>query len=198
MARRMHIIDRDYGWQRLKREISLARKKPHTAVGIFGEKAAADHGGIPNIQVATAHEFGATINHPGGTAYIVGSDGQANFVSNAAAQGRNLPRTKPHKIEIPERSFIRGTMDEKGKTIGRIAHRLFRTVLLGQLTTHKALEVLGLFIQGQIRQRISRGIAPPLKPATIKRKTVNGKAGTTPLIDTGQLRASIDFQVKNA
>ena len=36
---------------------------------------------------------------------------------------------------------------------------------------------------------------PPLSPATIKRKTKNGRRGDAPLIDTGALRQSIDYRV---
>lgn len=186
------FIDKDRGWARIKREIAKARRKPHVAVGIFGAKAAKDHGGVPNVKVAAAHELGLTIAHPGGTAYIV-KNGRAIFVSNEAAKGKDLPRTKPHEIKMPERSFIRGTVDAKGRQITKIAKTLMQSVFKKQRTTKQALGLLGIFVQGLIRGRMSAGIPPPLKPATIKRK-----GSSKPLIDTGQLRSSIDLKVKNA
>jgi hypothetical protein len=94
---------------------------------------------------------------------------------------------------VPERSFIRGTVDERAKGISRIARKGARAVLAGTATTRFALEVLGIFVQGAIRRRISRGIPPPLKEATKRRK-----GSSMPLIDTGQLRGSIDYEVRNA
>jgi len=196
MARKVRFIDKDRGWDRLKREVESARRKPHVQVGVFGEEAARDHGGLANIEVAATHEFGMTLNHPGGTPYFIGEDGRAKFVSKA--EGAGLPVTQPHKIVIPERSFIRGTIDQKVKAIVTLSRNLQIEVFKGRMTTKKALGMLGVFIQGAIRERMSKGIPPPLKAATIRRKTVDGKAGTTPLIDTGQLRGSIDFKVNNA
>jgi hypothetical protein len=44
---------------------------------------------------------------------------------------------------------------------------------------------------GVIKQRIANGIAPPNSPYTIARK-----GSSKPLIDTGQLRNSITYQVE--
>lgn len=56
------------------------------------------------------HEYGGTVNSPGGTPYMV-IKGEARFVSNAtaakyAARGRQLKRTKPHTIRIQARPFL--------------------------------------------------------------------------------------------
>jgi len=193
----VHFTDKDKGWAALEKEIAQTKTGAHVVVGIFGEKASADHGGKSNVEVATAHEFGLVIDHPGGTAYIPGGPGERSvFVSNAAAEGKDLPRTKPHKIPIPERSFIRGTVDVHAKKIAAVAKKAARLILLGSkkgdMTKREALEMLGIYVQGLIRSRISAGISPPLKAATIRRK-----GSSKPLIDTGQLRASIDFAVRN-
>jgi len=62
------------------------------------------------------HEYGGTINHPGGTPYMV-VKGQARFVSNAtaakyASRGRQLRRTKGHTISIPARPFLGPGLDQ--------------------------------------------------------------------------------------
>lgn len=65
-----------------------------------------------NAVYSAIHEFGGTINHPGGTAFFVRDGGLAVFVSNetadrfAAIHGRELPRTKPHTITMPARPFM--------------------------------------------------------------------------------------------
>lgn len=184
------IRDKDKGWAKVKAEINSAAS--HSAVGVFGAKAAADHGGLPNIKVALTHEFGATIRHPGGTAYIPQADGSVRFVSNAAAEELHLPRTRPHDIVIPRRSFVRDTVDMKRRQIAAIIRNLAAQVLVGKMDREKALEIVGVFVQGLIRQRISQGIPPPNAPSTIARKRGSAK----PLIDTGQLRASIDHEVR--
>jgi phage gpG-like protein len=152
--RRAKIIDTDKGWARIKREIERSGK-PHVRVGIFGEEAAKDHGGRPNVVIAAAHELGTDT--------------------------------------IPERSFIRATVDAKSKLIAGTAKRLAAAVIAGTQTHAQALNVLGQFVRGLMQERITANIPPPLKPATIKRK-----GSSTPLIDTGQLRASIDYETKNA
>jgi hypothetical protein len=65
------------------------------------------------VKYAGIQEFGGTIRHPGGTPYFVPQGGgQAVFVSLKDARARFLPRTKPHNIKIPERSFLRSALRE--------------------------------------------------------------------------------------
>lgn len=92
------------------------KKDVRVRVGIIGSKAKAQHGdsGLTNAQLGAVHEFGADINHPGGTPYYV-TDKGAMFVSkNASRYARqDLPVTSAHKITIPARSFLRGPLEEK-------------------------------------------------------------------------------------
>jgi len=190
-TRRPKIIDKDKGWKATK--IALNPADRHVAVGIFGVEAIKDHGGLPNIKVATAHEFGARISHPGGTAFIPEENGRARFISNATAAGHNYPRTRPHTIEIPRRSFIRDTVAKRKNSnqIMVVSRNLAKMVLERKMSHAKALLAIGVLVQGMIRARISKGIPPPLAPATITRK-----GSSKPLIDTGQLRGSIDFELR--
>jgi hypothetical protein len=196
----VRFVDKDHGWEAIRKKIAKTKKGPHVVVGVFGEKASEDHGGMPNLKIATAHEFGLDIQHPGGTPYIVTDEG-TRFVSKAAAQGKNLPVTAAHVIPIPERSFIRATVDVNAKKIAALCKRMAAAVIEGkihgpggvtaEMTLPKALEIIGVYVQGLIRRRMSSGIPPPLKAATARRK-----GSSVPLIDTGQLRASIDFEVR--
>lgn len=169
-------------------------KHPKVHVGVQGAAASADHEGVTNAMLAAVHEFGTTIKHPGGTPYRIGSDGMAVFLPKGAAGATGV--TKPHDIVIPERSFIRSTIDENRDEYRKEIKRLAALVLDGKLTEEKALAIFGLRVEGDIQARIQGGIAPPLKAATIKRKTVAGKKGTTPLIGSGQLVASITSEVQ--
>ena len=92
---------------------------------------------------------------------------------------------------IPQRSFIRGTVDEKRADIERLEAVLLENVVTGKITEAQALDQLGAKVAGMIQTRISQGIQPALAQATIDRKK-----SSTPLIDTGQLRSSITWAVE--
>lgn len=71
-----------------------------------------------DVKYAAIHEYGGTIQHPGGTAYIIDSKTKmAVFISNAAAEGKNYPRTAAHEITMPERSYMRTAFAEFQDTI---------------------------------------------------------------------------------
>jgi hypothetical protein len=61
-----------------------------------------------------------------------------------------------------------------------------RQVVAGKLPVEKAMARIALAFEGSVKQRIARGIAPPLSPVTIE-----AKGSSKPLIDRGQLRAAI-------
>lgn len=91
---------------------------------------------------------------------------------------------------IPQRSFIRATVDEKRADIGRLQLALAKQVLAGKLTPDQALEQMGAKVAAWCQTRIAEGISPALQPETVRRK-----GSSTPLIDTGQLRSSITYRV---
>ena len=59
----------------------------------------------------------------------------------------------------------------------------------------KSLALVGEGIKGQLQQSIKQTNSPPLKPATIARKG-GTKTAAKPLVDTGHLLASVDYDVK--
>jgi len=93
-------------------------------------------------------------------------------------------------LGVPRRSFIAdyvdGNVDEITTQLDRSAARILRG---SQMI--RELNLIGLFIQGQIQERISNRIPPELAQATIDRK-----GSSVPLIDTGQLRSSITYEVE--
>ena len=91
---------------------------------------------------------------------------------------------------IPQRSFIRGTVEAKGAEIADLQVSLAGLVLKGKIEPDQALEQLGAKVVGMVQTRIAAGIAPALHPDTIEKK-----GSSTPLIDTGQLRSSITYRV---
>lgn len=66
-----------------------------------------------NMPYADIHNTGGDIAHPGGTAYAYNKKANKSiWISNrkasryASLHGKELPRTKPHNIPIPQRQFI--------------------------------------------------------------------------------------------
>lgn len=94
----------------------------------------------------------------------------------------------------PERPFIRTTMTEKEAELMAETKRLRDDVIFKGMSTFKALSLLGLKIQSAIKKKITEG--DPAWPA-LAQSTIDAKGSDKPLIDTGQLRNSIQYEVVN-
>jgi phage gpG-like protein len=83
---------------------------------VIGEKGT-------TVEYAAIHEFGGTISHPGGTAYIVTGDG-ARFISNAKAarfkNQKSVRRTRAHSISIPARPFLAPAVEDSRERVANI------------------------------------------------------------------------------
>lgn len=157
------VIDR--GWEAIKERARMLRDTGAVvSVGVQGQQGAANHqdSRLTVAQIATVHEFGKVIHHP------------------------KLNRT----TVIPERSFLRATIDQYQQAILRRQVLLQQGFILGKFPLKPAMELLGQYVVGLIKQRIANGIAPPNSPWTIAKK-----GSSKPLIDTGQLRNSITYKV---
>lgn len=125
----------------------------------------------------------------GGAYTLVGVQG-----SQAAANVQDTRLTYAELARIhefgnartPQRSWLRAAIHEYQTAIQKRAALCGRGVLLDKFTVEQALELLGEYVVGVIKQRISDGISPPNAPSTIKRK-----GSSKPLIDKGGFRASI-------
>lgn len=104
---------------------------------------------------------------------------------------------------IPERSFLRSTVDS-GKPM-EFAEKVAAKVAQGQLSAHQAANQVGVTVVGQVQQTIKAKIPPPLSDRTLKTRMAKGAHGggvgamggaVTPLIDSGQLYASIQHKVE--
>ncbi|MCP4967428.1 MAG: hypothetical protein GY926_19620 [bacterium] len=92
---------------------------------------------------------------------------------------------------VPERSWLRSTMDDQQNAIVKKIADELAAVADGRRTAIAALKRLGLFAVELIRKKIRSRIAPPLSSATIA-----AKGSTVPLIDTGRMMQSITYVVK--
>lgn len=92
---------------------------------------------------------------------------------------------------IPERSFIRAAYDENAKDLDGVIDRLWGGVKAGKIGAKKAAEILGDRHEKQIKAKIKKGPFAANDESTIKRKK-----SSNPLINTGEMRNSIRYEVK--
>lgn len=94
---------------------------------------------------------------------------------------------------IPERSFIRRTLEAKRARINDTFRRAAGAIVENRISVDDALNQLGSYVAGEIQATIKTGphIPPPLSPATVA-----AKGSSRPLVDTGRLAQSISWRVK--
>lgn len=92
---------------------------------------------------------------------------------------------------IPERSFLRTTVDENEARYAEVISRGVRKVVDGRSTFRVEFGKIGERVVRDVQRKIRAIKDPPNAPATVARKGVNN-----PLIDTGRMRQSIDYVVE--
>ena len=90
----------------------------------------------------------------------------------------------------PERSYIRSTIDERKRRIFGKSFQLQDDIFKGRMSVKKALGIMGALIKGNILQKVVDLSSPANAKATI-----DAKGSSNPLIDTGRLRQSIDYEI---
>lgn len=154
-----NTVDKDLGWKKILQQAEVAAKDPHVKIGIQT---------IDGQKPKTVR--GGTFS--GG--HLIDIAVIHEFGSKSG--------------HIPERSYLRATHDMKIRERVRIAASLLGKVMKGQTTISKALDVMGVKGQSDVKMRIAAGIKPPNTEATIRRK-----GSSKPLVDTGQLEESIQY-----
>lgn len=115
-----------------------------------------------------------------------GAAGKLSLVEVAAVHEFGAP-----EAGIPQRSFIRATIDERRGDIEALQLVLAQRVVEGKITEDQALAQLGAKVVAWVQARIASNIPPPLAEETAARK-----GSSVALVDTGQLRASIVAEVR--
>jgi hypothetical protein len=91
---------------------------------------------------------------------------------------------------VPARSFIRSTHDESRQKIARMKARLAKLIIDGKMDVKRALGILGEWMKARQIRKIDRLRTPPNEPSTIRQKK-----SSNPLVDLGQLKQSIDYEI---
>lgn len=89
---------------------------------------------------------------------------------------------------IPPRPYFRGMIAEKAETWGPAVGELLKA---NKFDAEKTLGQAGMGIKGQLQQSIRDLKDPPLAAATVAAKGFD-----KPLVDTGHMLNSVDFDVK--
>lgn len=167
----------------LKAEIKKLNTPHYALVGIHESAGAVNHMTVATL--GAIQHFGADINHPGGTRYVIGKDGKARFVSNKLT-GPVMGVTKPHKIKIPARPWL-----DKGAESG--TKEYLDTVREGVkegLSSRQIMTRLGNKAVDAVKDYINDLNTPANAASTIRRK-----GSSNPLIDTGNMRNSVTSTV---
>lgn len=90
----------------------------------------------------------------------------------------------------PARPFMKQSFENHEDRLKAACERVNRTINAGEGAEH-ALQQLGVEIKGLVQEEIIEGGFTPNAPATIERK-----GSDTPLIDTGTMRQSVNFAVR--
>lgn len=152
MAANPKVIDR--GWKKFLNRIRKTPPEFVILVGIQGEQASADNGGITNANLGAIHEFGAP------------------------------------EAGIPQRSFLRSTIDRNNKKYLKLMEKQAARLSIGK-GIKDGLELIGEIAVADVRKTFTQSIGlAPLKDATIR-----SKGSSKPLIDTATLLGSITAKV---
>jgi hypothetical protein len=104
---------------------------------------------------------------------------------------------KNHNIKIPQRSFLRSTLDEEKETVRDQVDQAKVAVITGKLEKKTFLKRLGLWFEGKVKAKILAGGEPFIENAesTKAAKIARGREWPQPLNDVGRLRQAIVSRV---
>lgn len=182
----------------------LASKEVAVGFPVGGKAASVTYdNGMSVLDVAVANQFGADIDHPGGTAYIkemagngLSSMGSAEyrvrFISNDDPRAATALRTKPHRIKIPARAFMDQGTERLIADVGKDMEAVAKQANRREVNAAQALKKIGVFGEKCIQEAITDGTYEPNAPSTVRRKQSN-----KPLMDTGKMRQSVASVVRD-
>lgn len=94
-------------------------------------------------------------------------------------------------LGVPERSFLRSTIDSGKSKYLKLLNGVADASLAGKITLVQGAKLVGEVVVGDVKESIADGIPPPNAESTIV-----AKGSSTPLINKGQLRGSITSKVE--
>lgn len=186
------LIDFQKAQRELKRELDKFRGGKFVTVGIHEDAGELSDGDMTMAQLGATLNFGADINHPGGTDYGYVTeqhekDKQVRFLKKGTGF-KKLGTTEAHVITIPPRPWLIPGVESAVQDINDIIEQS----LIKAKGTDETLEAVGAIAAGAVQQYMTDLKEPPNAKSTIKKK-----GSDNPLIDSGALRASVTHKIVN-
>lgn len=143
--------------------------------------------------VASVQEFGGSMQIPARTQElnfkVNANTGKSRFAKADKANFAQTVTIPAHTVTIPARPFFRTMLDQKASGWGAQAGKALKSA---DFNAKVALGRMGELIQGQLQGSIRDFTNPALAPSTIRAKGFD-----KPLIDTGVMLRSVDYEVKD-
>lgn len=92
---------------------------------------------------------------------------------------------------IPARPFIAIAFQRHRDQLTNINARIVRGVMEGKIDARQGYELAGQNAVAVIQETLAEHVPPPNSP-----RTIAAKGSSMPLVDTGQLRASLNFEIR--
>ena len=99
------------------------------------------------------------------------------------------------EANIPARPFLLPGVENARAAIAAEYRHAAEAALDGRNVAEAAHLRVGITAQNAVRAKITEGPFAPLAERTLKRRKARGRKGESPLIDTGQMRASVTFSL---
>lgn len=183
------------GFQELEdqvsKELGKLRSGKFVTVGIHEESGNVESGDLTMASLGAVHEFGADIDHPGGTSYgyatkAAADSDEVRFLKKGSGY-MELGVTGPHKIKIPARPWLEpGVVSATDEIM-----RAIESGVAAEQPMDQVLETAGVVAVGAVKVYMTELKTPANAPSTIKKK-----GSANPLIDTGAMRASVTHKVQ--
>lgn len=210
----MTEINANINYGALKKLVQEMSKSYSVKVGLLANEGGNDEvsANLDMAGLGAVQEFGAEIDNPGGQPYFINKFGMATFVKKDSFYGQLLIKrgqvTKPHKIKIPARSWLQFPLTRnngadvrnkiKEKTELTKADKELLQEFISSYGESGMLKELALAVARSSVEQIDEafetqgfGEWQPNAPVTIRKK-----GSEDPLIDTGDFRRRITYEIE--
>ncbi len=191
------VYDKDFGWHAVLEGLEDLKDK-EIFVGIQSDAGTTKDGSLTMAQLGAIHEFGADIVQPPQAVTLyrrLKRDGSfahgGRFVKKKRSNFATTAVTGWKRIHIPSRPFLRTAIDNNKNAIARMAQKEVGKIIDGEQDANFALAGLGLYVEGLVQRNFVTGHFAPNAPSTIRKKR-----SSRPLIDSGHLRQSIRYVIR--
>lgn len=93
-------------------------------------------------------------------------------------------------VHIPARPFLRQSVDDNVSKINNFLQSKKKDLVRG-ISAEQVLKEIGIFQKDLIQEKITDGDFAPNAASTVKKK-----GSSKPLIDTGRMRQSVNYEIK--